>query len=253
VQDRYFGDIGDFGKFGLLRNIVASDSGLRLGVLWYRVPDEDNHDGRHIEYLKSTPDSCRLYRNCDPILYELLRQLVSKDSRSVALVQQHRLLAADTLYHSEPLSYCDVSRQARIELRARWLASAYDTVAGADVVFVDPDNGLETDRDRYSPKGPKFVYYDDLISLAGAGKSLIIYQHACRKGCFEDQIRRRLGEFRKHFGTEHGKYAALRFPRISPRVFLFVLAKAHRRQIQSRLGKFVNGPWGQHFELVHAA
>jgi hypothetical protein len=181
-----------------------------------------------------------------------LRQLLSKGSRSVALVQQHRLLPAGTLYHSEPLNYCNVAKQARIELRALWLASAHNIVAGTDVVFIDPDNGLETTLDRYSPKGPKFVYYDDLISLAGAGKSLIIYQHACRKGCFDDQIRRRLAELRKHFGTEDGKYAALRFRRISPRAFLFVLAKAHRREIQSRLGKFVNSSWGQHFELVHA-
>jgi hypothetical protein len=156
--------------------------------------------------------------------------------------------------HSLPqraLNYCDVPRQARIELRARWLASGYGTVAGADVVFIDPDNGLETAVGRYSRKGPKFVYYDDLISLARASKSLIIYQHACRKSCFEDQIHRRLDELRKHFGSDDGKYAALRFRRISPRVFLFVLAKAHRREIQSRLCRFVNGPWGQHFELVH--
>jgi hypothetical protein len=252
VQDRYFGDIGDFAKFGLLRNLFSSDSAIRLGVLWYRVPDEDNHDGRHIDYLKPTPDFCRLYRTCDHSLYDVMGQLVWKGSRSVALVQQHRLLPAGTLYHSEPLNYCNVPRQARIELRARWLASAYDTVADAGVVFIDPDNGLETALDRYSPKGPKFVYYDDLISLAGANKSLIIYQHACRKGCFDDQIRRRLAELRKHFGTDDGKYGALRFRRISPRAFLFVLAKAHRGEIQSQLRKFVNGPWGQHFELVHA-
>ena len=53
-----------------------------------------------------------------------------------------------------------------------------NAVAAADVVFVDPDNGLETGVNRYSPRGPKFVYYDDLIPLAGSGKSLIIYQHA---------------------------------------------------------------------------
>jgi len=225
---------------------------MRLGVLWYLVPDERNHDGRHINYLAPTPDFCRLYRSCDESLYDVMGQLVSKGSRSVALVQQHRLLPADTVYHSEPLNYYDIPKQARIELRARWLASAHNTVAGADVVFIDPDNGLETTLDRYSPKGPKFVYYDDLISLAGAGKSLVIYQHACRKGCFDDQIRRRLDELRKHFGRDDGKYSALRFRRISPRAFLFVLAKAHRREIQSRLGRFVNGPWRQHFELVHA-
>lgn len=60
MQDKYFGDIGDFAKYGLLRAVVAGDPQLRLGVLWYRVPDENlNRDGRHIEYLQATCDNVR--------------------------------------------------------------------------------------------------------------------------------------------------------------------------------------------------
>jgi hypothetical protein len=33
MQDRYTGDIGDFGKCSLLRNLTRDD--LRLGVIWY--------------------------------------------------------------------------------------------------------------------------------------------------------------------------------------------------------------------------
>ena len=35
MQDRYAGDIGDFGKFGLLR--ALSSAGLSIGVNWYRT------------------------------------------------------------------------------------------------------------------------------------------------------------------------------------------------------------------------
>ena len=41
MQNRYTGDIGDFGKLGLLR--VLQESGLTIGVNWYLVPDE-NHN-----------------------------------------------------------------------------------------------------------------------------------------------------------------------------------------------------------------
>ena len=41
MQDRYAGDIGDFVKLGLLR---ALSSGCKLGIAWYRFPDED-HNG----------------------------------------------------------------------------------------------------------------------------------------------------------------------------------------------------------------
>lgn len=48
MQDRYTGDIGDYGKLGLLRCLAAS--GLRVGVNWYRTPDEDhNEDGKFIQ------------------------------------------------------------------------------------------------------------------------------------------------------------------------------------------------------------
>jgi len=55
MQNRYTADIGDFGKYGLLRALcstVDDGSKLRLGVVWYLVPDEShNADGKFIQYL----------------------------------------------------------------------------------------------------------------------------------------------------------------------------------------------------------
>ena len=37
MQDRYFGDVGDFGKYGLLRALSGTYPGaapLRLGIVW---------------------------------------------------------------------------------------------------------------------------------------------------------------------------------------------------------------------------
>ena len=47
MQDQYVGDIGDFGKYGLLRHLfgrpegadAAPEDALRLGVVWYLFPD----------------------------------------------------------------------------------------------------------------------------------------------------------------------------------------------------------------------
>ena len=46
MQDRYAGDIGDYGKIGLLKCLQAH--GFTIGVNWYRVPEmgiEKNKDG----------------------------------------------------------------------------------------------------------------------------------------------------------------------------------------------------------------
>ena len=37
MQNRYVGDIGDFGKYGLLRALYH---GRQLGVAWYLCPDD---------------------------------------------------------------------------------------------------------------------------------------------------------------------------------------------------------------------
>ena len=47
MQDRYAGDVGDFGKLGMLR--CMEDFGLKVGINWYLVGDEShNNDGKHI-------------------------------------------------------------------------------------------------------------------------------------------------------------------------------------------------------------
>jgi hypothetical protein len=42
MQNRYAGDISDFGKLGLLRQL--SKTGLSVGVNWYLTPD-GTHNG----------------------------------------------------------------------------------------------------------------------------------------------------------------------------------------------------------------
>jgi len=73
MQHRYFGDVGDFGKYGLLRVLsgLGADPGLKLGVVWYLFPDEThNADGKHISYLQRNDP---FYRECDEELYDRLR------------------------------------------------------------------------------------------------------------------------------------------------------------------------------------
>lgn len=45
MQDRYTGDIGDYGKRGLLHCLAVA--GPRVGVNWYRTPDESHNEGEN--------------------------------------------------------------------------------------------------------------------------------------------------------------------------------------------------------------
>lgn len=75
MQDRYAFDVGDFGKFGLLRHLIGDDELFSLGVIWYatRLGSHGN-DGKHVGYLDLSgslvSSRSERYRRCDPGLYD---------------------------------------------------------------------------------------------------------------------------------------------------------------------------------------
>jgi hypothetical protein len=61
MQDRYAGDIGDFGKFALLRALEGA--GLSVGVNWYKTdtaPDENTTMG-NTEFRKNMSHAIQNY------------------------------------------------------------------------------------------------------------------------------------------------------------------------------------------------
>jgi len=82
VQDRYAGDVGDFGKYGLLRALCKDD--LSLGVVWYLVPDEEGTgDGGHVGVLGQDVPTMRKYMNCGPS--SAVEQFLAPDAGADAL------------------------------------------------------------------------------------------------------------------------------------------------------------------------
>ena len=129
MQNRYVGDIGDFVKLGILR---ALSPGYDLGVAWWLFPDEDhNKDGRHIGDL-SRPDQ---WRHFDPQLSDTLADIVASGQRNVRTLEETNILPG-TLFASNPIP-------RRSQARQEWFRGVQDTLDGANLLFVDPDNGLE--------------------------------------------------------------------------------------------------------------
>ena len=92
MEDRYVGDVGDFGKYGLLKALclpskVSGDYNLSLGVVWYLVPDESK-DGKLTSYLKDSSKNLGFYRSCDPGLYDSLRDIVCGRPRCVSAIRK---------------------------------------------------------------------------------------------------------------------------------------------------------------------
>jgi len=245
MQNRYVCDIGDFGKYGLLRALIRDD--LRLGVVWYLNPnEEENSDGGLVTYLQDGKES--EFRQCDPELYDALRGLLQREQRNIFSVQQSGILRMPTLFYDTPLTFSGVDLAKRKEHRDQWCREALRTTENAQIVFFDPDNGLPGKTAKfYSKNGPKYVFPEELLPYAQRGQSLIAYQQQNRTCALADQIeagQRRL----MHLGAGRSVWA-LSFHRMRVRIY-FVVASVHQENIlHNRLCEFAEGPWKGHFRF----
>ena len=265
MQNRYVGDVADFGKHGLLRHLSGETSGdhqarLTLGLVWYLHHDQRhgpdrkklNYDGKHTGYLVRTLDDNReTYRECDPELWEKLRDLMLSDARCVHCAQEAGVLPEGTAYYDALLNFVpDMKPDAKREFRKHWLDRALRVTEGRDIVCVDPDNGVAVEAKMYGKDGPKYVYPSDLKAFWERGQSLVVYHHLGREGKAPDMARAAAALLRSELVD--AKPIPLLFHRGSARVFFVVAHPNHERRVERRIGSFLNGPWGKHrhFERV---
>lgn len=228
MQNRYVGDIGDYLKLGILRALSPK---FRLGVAWWIYPDEaHNANGQHLGYL----DQPTKWRHYDPDLFDRLGRIVASGQRHVlayeiAGILPDAVFAGDVIPTNAPVAQ---RRQAREE----WLEIVRSTLDEADMVFIDPDNGLEPDGFSHgSAKAGKSVLVAELRALARPGRCLIVYHHQTRrKGGHQAEIEHWAGRLRSSgFATVD----ALRASPYSPRVFFLLDAPPEVRQRAEKIAE----------------
>ncbi len=246
VQDRYVGDVGDFGKYGLLRALMADASPRRpqgLGVIWYLTTPEavadaaGQEDGKHRAYLSGRADH---YARCDPELHAAMHGFLDPARRTVSQVAAANILPPSTRYHDEALDFTDIGPgRPRREHRRAWFDRALAEVNGCGLVFLDPDNGLECKSHRpWSKKGPKYVAISEVTELLDRGHGVVIYHHIGRRGSAVDQARGQLARF------DSDGFAVL-YRRGTCRAFV-VLEPGTTSPLRAAAEKFVGGPWKAH-------
>jgi hypothetical protein len=170
MKDQYFGDINDYKKFGLLRSIISA-SEIKILIAWMLTKDDGSTDGKFIEYL-SKPEKWLKY---DEALYLEIANLLEKNKkREVSLIERTDLLGGSEFYSK---FVPDNS-----EHRENWLSELINGAKNSDLIFLDPDNGLEIKSKKYGTKNSsKFLYWHEVEELWKKGKSLLIYQHFIRE------------------------------------------------------------------------
>lgn len=170
MKHQYVGDVSDFRKHALLR-ALAQGGKVRIGVSWMLTRDDDRPDGRKLAYL----DEPERWRAIDPPLFDLLRQVVDvPDSRRLSLIEGSGIIPGAV--------YDDALVPDDRAGRETWFARSRAALAEVDLVFFDPDNGIEVASKPIGRKGSsKFVALSELADTYAAGKSVVVYQHFARE------------------------------------------------------------------------
>lgn len=229
MQDNYVGDIGDYGKYGLLREVCASN--MSLSVNWYRVvPTKQGNqdDGKYISYL-SMP---QIYREYDPALFASLQRIVMQErDRRLERIERENCFPA--IYFSKPL---DADRKA-------WHMQALEKTKNAKVVFLDPDNGLETANmyraDRATQKHVKWVELKDYYAR---GQNVILYQHRPQMTRKERCIESVMYFQRNYLQADHVKL--LEFPKYTNRFYFMFLHECDEKAFAQICCKMAQ-KWGK--------
>lgn len=258
MQNRYVGDIGDFGKYGLLRHLTAmtdnpaASLNLKLGVVWCLHPNEDhNGDGKYVGYLCESRANHALFRRCDSELYDALRGIVTSGSRCVNSIPTYGILPADTEYYDQVLCYAkETRRRCRQARHAEWIGGALVKSSPSDIVFVDPDNGIFNGPLNWRKSAPKYTYLEDLQHFARRGQSLVIYHHLSRQGTAVAQIQRWIERLQTELALSQPPWA-IWYHRGSARCYFIIPQGQHAPELADRLYRFLDSPWSAHFEMVH--
>jgi hypothetical protein len=182
VRHNFVNDIGDYAKYALLRAVCASDQELiRLGVIWYLTDHAEwNADGRKRAHLSQDG-----WANLDPDLLARMRQLEStlpgQNALNVGLIEASGILPTGTVFFSGALPQGQGTPRQRASERTAWFERARKAVATCNLVFLDPDNGLEVPSVPVTSRlASKYATVPEVGWLLESGASVVLYQHGSR-------------------------------------------------------------------------
>ncbi len=237
MKNQYLGDIGDFGKYGLLR--FLSSKGLVIGVNWYLTPNDGGPAGRYINYL--TKDENRKY---DEELFGLLQTIVRNPDKNIGMIEESKLLPNAVLFDRllEPGSIRKT--EDRKKLRQEWHMDALNTLKDAALVFADPDNGL-SEKSPGSVVSSKYVFPTELADYYRRGQDVVYYCHKGRRttAAWNDarmEMKRQVSDC---------SIFTLTFHRGTQRSYIFVTHPEMREYYARLIKEFLETSWKELFTI----
>ena len=241
MKDQYVGDIGDYSKYALWRFLTAK--GFTLGVNWYLTPSDESANGKLTKYLLNDKLSY-----LDQGLFDLLKKALYPDgktlypeNRNVAVIEKSGILQ-NTAFFSKMLDYANIAD--RRTYRKDWVDRSLKALEQPDIIFLDPDNGLEVKSIPVTKKnGNKYVSYEEAVGYFTQSRAaVIIYQHKDR---FSNEKYIERFTHIHHF-LPADTSAELLCVKAKQRDYLFIIHPKHYEKIKKTIDEMRENGWREY-------
>ena len=230
MKNQYFGDINDYRKYGLIR-LLADGGRIKTGVCWMLTLDDTRADGKFTEYL-SEPNK---YKKFDPDLYGFLGKCIDLNARNV-------LEAANSYKFPSTVFFNPILEDDAVK-REQYFSNMYKLFQGVDLIFFDPDNGLEIKSKSLGQKdSSKYLYWSEVVECYKTGQSILIYQHFIR----EDR-NKFISRILENIHTKTGSRNTIYF-RTSNVVFFLICQDKHSQYFSNK-SKTISNKWGGQIQV----
>ncbi len=232
MKNQYIGDVGDYGKYGLLH--FLNDSGIETGVNWYLTPDDGTTDGKYLDYLHD--DRMRIY---DPEVFDAMKKIAFQKGKSISAIEQEKFLDG-ICYYNRVMDLTGLQWRERAYARQAWHEGAMQALQNAALVFADPDMGLSVQQKPTLKYAQKYILPSEIADYYERGQQVMYYHHRSRANTEgwmteKQQIRSYLPD---------AKLLAVSFHRWSSRTYIFVVHEEQYAYYNQILKEFLCTAWG---------
>ena len=235
MKNQYLGDLGDYGKYGLLRYLAHKN--IRIGVNWYLTEDDGSNDGKFVSYLDKEDD--RLY---DPQLFDELRKMVYSQNKNVGMVNECELIP-EASYYCPLLESKTVLLNERNRVRSQWHQNALKCLDGVELIFADPDNGIIGSKTVSDNDAEKYITPEEIKDYYDRGQNVMYYCHKARRTHEQwEKAKTVMQNF-----IPDAKIIVLTSHRGTQRSYIFVIHPEHFEQYDKVLDEFLMLPWKDMF------
>ena len=236
MKNQYVGDVGDYGKYGLLR--FLAEHGITIGINWYLTKNDGSADGKFTKYLDKSED-----KKYDPFIFTELKTLAGRKDKSVQMVEAAELIPGAVYYNSE-LTVDGSTVIAREINRRLWFNNSLLMLEDAELVFADPDNGITYRKQAGTKDSEKYILPEEVVEYYDRGQNVVFYCHKGRRK--EEAWEQAKVEIKKYL--RDAQIIVMTFHRGTQRSYIFVLHPDDYERYASLLAEFEKTAWGEIFD-----